>query len=332
MKKIILFLLAISSLVYAKVNTVVSILPQKTFVEAIGGDKVNVSLMVKPGNTPHTYEPKPSQMRDIAKAKLYFSIGVEFEEIWLPKFANQNKNLMIVDISKGIVKIEMEAHSHGDEEEHHDHDHGKHDDHDEHDHEDHGKHKDHDDHDKHEHEKHAKHDDHDEHEEEHHHDHDGLDPHVWTSPENAKVLAKNILRALVKADKANEVYYVANYEKLLSKIKKTDKEIKDILKDTPKGAHFMIFHPAWGYFAKQYSLTQLPIEVSGKNPKPKQMMHIIEEAKEEKVRAVFTNPEVSDATAKLIAKELNVPVVKISPLSPNWSENLINFAKAIANK
>ncbi len=92
MKKIfITFILGFTTLTYANVNAIVSILPQQTFVKAIGGEKVNISLMVKPGNSPHTYEPKPSQMRDISKADIYFSIGVEFEKAWLPKFMNQNK-------------------------------------------------------------------------------------------------------------------------------------------------------------------------------------------------------------------------------------------------
>ena len=115
MKKfgIILILLFIN-IAYAKVNAVVSILPQKTFVEAIGGNKVNVLVMVKPGESPHTYEPKPSQMRDLSKASIYFSIGVEFENIWIPKFANQNKKMKIVSVANKINKIAMGEHYHYD--------------------------------------------------------------------------------------------------------------------------------------------------------------------------------------------------------------------------
>ncbi|MBT6577626.1 MAG: zinc ABC transporter solute-binding protein, partial [Campylobacteraceae bacterium] len=109
-KFIILGMLGLISLVHAKINTVVSILPQKTFLKAIGGDKVNIALMVKPGNSPHTYEPKPSQMIDISKADIYFSIGIQFEEAWLPKFATQNKNMKIVNIGKSVKRIAMAEH------------------------------------------------------------------------------------------------------------------------------------------------------------------------------------------------------------------------------
>jgi len=294
MLKKYIFLVAVflTANVYANVNAVVSILPQKTFVEVIGGDKVNVSLMVKPGNSPHSYEPKPSQMKDIAKADIYFAIGVEFEGAWIPKFANQNKKMKIVTIAKGIEKIDMIPHSHGDEE----HGHGHHD--------------------------HGHHD----------HDHDHGDPHIWTTPSNVKIIAKNIYKYLARIDKANKDYYKANYEKFLVKIENTDKKIRSILKDTPKGTKFMVFHPAWGYFAKDYNLTQIAIEAGGKNPKPKQVMDLIKEAKEENVKAVFTAPEFSEKVAKQIAKEVGVPVVKISPLNPKWSQNLIKLAQSIANK
>ena len=225
MKKIILIMfLFVNSMLFANVNAVVSIAPQETFVKAIGGDKVNVSLMVKSGNSPHTYEPKPSQMRDISKADLYFTIGIEFEEAWLPKFTNQNKKMLVVHVDEHIKKIEMAEHDEHEakheakhEEDHDDHkDEAKHeDDHDDHKHEadhkdDHDDHKDEaehkDDHDDHKHEADHK-DDHDDHK------HEGDDPHVWTSPKNVKIIAKNIYDALVKTDKANQKYYKTNLDK-----------------------------------------------------------------------------------------------------------------------
>ena len=278
-----------TSFLYANVNAVVSVLPQKTFVEAIGADKVNVALMVKPGSSPHSYEPKPSQMKDISNADIYFSIDVEFEKVWLPKFASQNKKMQIVNLANGIEKMPMSEHHHGEEE-------------------------------------------HKEDKDEHDHEHESLDPHIWTSTANVKIIAKNIFNALVKLDSENETYYKNNYEKFIEHINQTDLTIKKILIDTASGTKFMVFHPAWGYFARDYGLTQVAIEAGGKNPKPKQVTYLIDEAKEEKVKAVFTAPEFSDKVAKQIAQEVGVPVIKVSPLNPKWSENLIQLANAIANK
>lgn len=94
----------------------------------------------------------------------------------------------------------------------------------------------------------------------------------------------------------------------------------------------MVFHPSWGYFAKAYNLQQIAVEVEGKEPKPKELIDLLKEAKEEKVKAIFTQPEFSDTTARVIAKELQIPVVKVSPLAADWSENLIKMAKSIAGK
>ena len=118
MQKTLLFLL-FTALSFAQTNIIVSVVPEKIFVDKIGGDKVHTSVMVEAGSSPHTYEPKPSQMKEITEANLYLSIGVEFESVWLEKFKNQNKNLVVFDISKDINKSVMEAHHH--EEEKHSH-------------------------------------------------------------------------------------------------------------------------------------------------------------------------------------------------------------------
>ena len=264
--------------VFAKVNVVVSILPEETFVKKIGGEHVVVTTMVQPGMEPHSFEPKPSQMKMLSKADTYFAIGVEFEKSWLDKFKAQNPKLDIVDVSKGIKRIKMLGY-HNDKREN---------------------------------------------------DNNGLDPHVWLSPSNAKIIAKNIYDELVKLDLKNRADYEKGYNDLISQIDKTDKEIKNILKSVKPNTKFLIFHPAWGYFAKEYGLIQVPIEQEGKEPKPKELIKLIKQAKADSVKTIIVEPEFSDKSAKLIAKEIGITVVKISPLNPNWSENLINMAKAIA--
>jgi len=124
--KYILIIFSFLTTIFAQTNIVVSIAPQQTFVEKIGGDKVSVSTMVRAGSDPHSYEPKPSQMIDISKANIYFPIGLEFENTWLDKFANQNKDMQFVEMTKDIEKITMKSHHHHDErhdnhKEHHEH-------------------------------------------------------------------------------------------------------------------------------------------------------------------------------------------------------------------
>jgi zinc transport system substrate-binding protein len=278
MKKILFLILFLNVFILANINAVVSILPEKTFVEAIGGNKVSVSLMVQPGNSPHTYEPKPSQMIKIAKADLYFAIDVEFEKVWLPKFKDLNPNMQIIDLADHISKIPMHGTEHDG------------------------------------------------------HDHEGSDPHIWTAPANVKIIARNIYDALVKKDPDNTDYYKKNLEIYLASIEATDRQISQLLSSLGTSRSFMVFHPSWGYFAKAYNLKQITVEVEGKEPKPKALIHLLKMAKKEKVKAIFTQPEFSDTVAKIIAKELQIPVIKVSPLAPDWSENLIKIANTIAGK
>jgi zinc transport system substrate-binding protein len=279
MYKIIIILIISSVFTLAKLNIAVSILPQKIFLEEIAGDKINVTLMVKAGNSPHTYEPKPSQMIEISNTSIYFSIGVEFENIWLSKFKNQNRSMKIENITKDILKIKMVKKDNN-----------------------------------------------------HNHRHDEkdklLDPHIWTSALNVKIIANNIYNILIKYDKKNKQYYKNNLDKFIVKIDNTHKKIKNILKDS-KNNKFMVFHPSWGYFAKEYNLKQIPIEISGKKPKPKELLKLIKKARAENIKVIFVSPEFSDKIANTIAKELNIKVKKVSPLNPNWSQNLIDLAKEI---
>ena len=297
--KYLLILSLLANYLFAKVEIAVSLLPQKTFVEKIAGDKANVIAMVKPGSNPHTYEPKPSQIKEISNAQLYFPIHLEFENIWLDKFAAQNKNMQIVSMTKGIQHILMKKHKH--------------------------KHK--------EDSKHV-HNDKENHHDEHNDEKETYvkpDPHTWTSTLNVKIMAKNIYDALVSVDSINKDYYKANYLTFLNEINDTDKKIREILIDLPSDSKFMVFHPSWGYFARDFALIQFQIEVEGKEPKPKILLELIEVAKKENIKAIFTQTEFSEKSAKSIANELNIKVIKESPLEADWSQNLINMANSIAN-
>jgi len=277
MKKYMITLLLFTyTALYAKLNIIASILPEQAFIQAIGGDKVHVTLMVKPGNSPHTYEPKPSQMKDIAKADLYLSMGVEFERVWLPKFADQNPKMQIIDISKGIEKHPISG-AVSDKTE-------------------------------------------------------NLDPHIWTSPANVKQLAKHILDTLIRVDDSNSAYYQKNHDTFIQTIKETDQKLHQILDPIPsQKRRFIVFHPSWGYFAKQYDLIQIPIEIDGRSPKPRAVQKLITQARELKIQTILTSPEFSDAVAKQIANELKIKVLKISPMDPKWSKNLLKLANTISN-
>ncbi len=287
MKKILsTCLLILGTFIYAKPIVVVSILPQESFVKKSLKDKIDVITMVAPGSSPHSYEPKPSQMKSLSNAALYFTIGVEFEEAWLKRFQAQNSQMLLVDMNKDITKRAMQEQQHN----------------------------------------------HDEHEDEHHHHHhDEFDPHTWTSPKNVAIMARNISETLCKIDPKNSAFYEQNLREFLSEIDATNATIKNILKSS-ENRKFMVFHPSWGYFADAFGLEQIALEVEGKNPKPKEIISIIKESKEHNIHTIFTQPEFSQKSATMIAKETNAKIYKITPLNPEWSQNLIKMAEAIAER
>ena len=83
----------------------VSIASIQWLVDQVGGEHVQTQSLTTSGDDPHTYEPSPAQMTAIAASDLYFTVGIEFEEIWLPKFTNANPDLQVVDISQGVDRI-----------------------------------------------------------------------------------------------------------------------------------------------------------------------------------------------------------------------------------
>ncbi len=275
-----MFLFSTSVFAIDKIDVVASILPQKYFIEKIGGDLVDVTVMVKPGASPHNYEPTPKQMVVLSRSKIYFSIGVHFETIWLEKFVSVNPKLMVVKTDKGIEKIPIASH---------DHDGNKHN--------------------------------------IEHNSNYIPDTHVWLSPPLVRIIIKNILEAFLYIDPDNKSEYESNYKKFDEEILGLDNEIKSILEGGRK--KFMVFHPSFGYFAQSYGLTQIPVEIEGKEPKPRDLNRLINHALEEEIKVIFVQPQFSSKSANTIADAIGGEVVYVDSLAYNWSENIIKIAKKV---
>ena len=160
------------------------------------------------------------------------------------------------------------------------------------------------------------------------HFHGSKDPHVWTSPPNVMILGRNILRGLLEVDPVHSSVYEANYKKFIMEIIDLDADIRRIFSEKGKGARFIVFHPAWGYFADAYGLEQIPIEIEGKEPKPAQLQHLITKAKAHSVTVIFVQPQFSIKSAHIIAKAIGGQVVFANPLHPDWADNLREQAMA----
>jgi zinc transport system substrate-binding protein len=158
----------------------------------------------------------------------------------------------------------------------------------------------------------------------------GIDPHIWLSPVSVKTIARHIYQNLVKADPLYQSVYHKNFKKFLIEINELDLEIKQIFKDTSK-KKFLVFHPAWSYFARDYRLIQIPIEIDGKHPRPADLKKLIDLARSEEIRFIIVQKQFDTHSAKAIMNEINGQVIQLDPLSENWPSNLKTIAIQMKN-
>jgi zinc transport system substrate-binding protein len=151
--------------------------------------------------------------------------------------------------------------------------------------------------------------------------HRGKDPHIWLSPQNAKLMVRNICSGLIQVDPQNEAYCTRNRDEYLAKLDALDKDIREGLSGI-KNRGFIVFHPAWGYFAKDYNLEQIPIEIGGKEPSAKDIADSIQKARELGIKIIFAEPQFNPKSAETIAKEIGGRVVFIDPLAEDYIGNM----------
>ena len=270
--------LLLASELIAKPVVIASIAPVEYLAKAVGGDKIEVQILAK-GDV-HSYEPKPNDMKAVAKARIFIAAGLEFEEAWIPRFKASAKNLVVVKSDAKIAKLKEEYAGREAKE-------GKHAGQAEHD------------------EKHEAH----------------ADPHVWLNPMLAITMARNISDALIDMDKANKDFYLENFQKLMNDLLAFDESAKESLAGL-KNRKFVVYHPAWGYFAAHYDLEQISIERSGKEPKIDEMASTLKMIKDENIKVIFADPNRSQKSAQILAGQTGAKVELLDPLGYNLLENL----------
>ncbi len=251
----------------------VSVLPQAFFVEKIGGDNVRVLVMVPPGASPATYEPKPRQLASLSQCRLYLAQGLPFEKAWLTRFRKSNPGMEIIHCYEGVERVVLgtsQKQTNG-----------------------------------------------------------FPDPHIWLSPPLVEVEARNILQALMEHDPAKAKYYQENYRKFVHEIVDLDIKIQNLYLGIGNRNSFLVYHPAWGYFARAYGLRQVVVEKGGKEPLAHDMKKLIVFARNKGFKYLFIQPQVSTHSARVIAKSIGARLVALDPLARQWDANLLVAAKKI---
>ncbi|MBN1257442.1 MAG: zinc ABC transporter substrate-binding protein [Planctomycetes bacterium] len=313
-----------------KLKIFVSILPLQDFVEKVGGDLVEVEVLVPPGQSPATYTVTAKQMARLVKADLLFTCGLPFEDALLPKIKRLVKSQKVVNTAQYIrpykingtffmpvkdepdSKAETGQTAEGDSNtrpqdeaasavavavdqavEPEDEGHFEQ--------EEHGE----------------------------HYSMEDRDPHTWLSPLLAKAQVYTISQNLCKIDPDNAETYKANqaaFEKELTKLHhRLYRELRPM-----RHKMFIVFHPAFGYFARAYGLWQLIIEEDGKPPSAKRLAELIALAKEKEAKVIFVQKQFDHRAAQTIADEIGGSLIEVDPLAKDYIKNMTEMGDQIA--
>lgn len=286
----------------------VSILPQKYILEQIAGDRYHINVLVPDGSGPETYEPTAMQMLEMSRSKACIITGLlDFEKSWLTKISEQYPELQVVNTSTRVDLIEGHEGEEGDAGDEATAGHAGDVGHEEHD------------------------GDHNHAEAGHHHHAGGIDPHIWLSIRAVKAQSDMILDYLVKSDPENGQMYTDNHSKFIVRMDSLDKIIADKFNALEKPVSFMIYHPSLGYYARDYDLLQIPIELEGKEPSPAYMMDLIDQAKDVNITTIFYSEQFDKRSAETLARQLNVKLTAFNPLAENIEKNLLSITENIVN-
>ena len=274
----------------------VTIEPLRLFTEVIAGERWRVVSMVPQGNSPETYDPTPQQLVELERSRAYLLIGhIGFERTWKDRMASNAPQLPMFDTSEGVDLIRgghRHEHAHQDTQLHSN-------------------------------------------EEKAENGHSiadddlSIDPHIWNSPRNARIIARNVAEALKTIDPEGEAVYKRGLDSLCLVIDRTDSVVRTLLAQPNAGRTFLIYHPALTYFARDYGLNQIAIENEGKEPTPAHLAELIETCRSRQVRVVFVQPEFDQRNAALIAQQTGSTVIPINPLAYDWSKELVRTAQAL---
>lgn len=267
----------------------VTLPPQAEMVKEIGGDRVDVFVMMPPGSDPHTYEPGPALVARAAEADLYITLGTglfPIEDSLVSRLKDVSPDLVVVDSSQGITRLM---------------------DHDENDHSDgssdtgsfkpespSG---------------------------------ENPDPHIWLSLRNAVIMSENTRDAMIVADPAHEKEYRENCERYTARLRGLDQSINDTFSRNNPGI-ILVTHPAWEYFARDYHLEMVAIGQDGKEPTVKDIESLITLARSRDIRVVFSEAQESSRQAETIAREIGGTVRVIDPLAADYLANMGRVAEA----
>jgi len=159
-------------------------------------------------------------------------------------------------------------------------------------------------------------------------DRDIEDPHIWLGPQQLRDMAEGLRDTLSDLAPNHADEFAVNADAWIARLDAADADAKVRLAPY-EGRAFLVFHPAFGYFADSYGLRQIAIEQRGMEPGPQRIASAIDRARAENIGTVFMQVGFAEDEAKTIASEIGAKVVTSNPLAPDLIGNLAEIAVAI---
>jgi zinc transport system substrate-binding protein len=142
-------------------------------------------------------------------------------------------------------------------------------------------------------------------------------------------MVEDIYEGLVELDPENEAYYAQNRDAYLEELDALDARIREKLEGHEE-RNFMVYHPSWGYFAADYNLTMISVEIEGKEPSAQDLADLVDLAKEKEVKVIFVQSQFSTRSADVLAQEIGGEVVAVDPLAKDYIANMDNISDIFA--
>jgi zinc transport system substrate-binding protein len=263
-----------------KLLVAATIVPLGDFCQKIGGDLVQVQVLIPPGASPHMFEPAPSVMARASQARVFVYIGAGLEP-WATKLLTSRgpDNLVVVEAARGIPLL-MTGQHHGPGEGDTPDQAGRHPD-----------------------------------QEKSHGHHLSGNPHIWLDPVLAQDICRKIAAAFIQADPGHRALYEANLQVYLAALAELNRDM-ETRAHSWRLRDFVSFHPAFSYLARRYGLNEVDVieAAPGREPTPRHLQNLVAAIRRSGIKVVFAEPQLNPRVAEVIAQEAGVKVLMLDPI------------------
>ncbi|WP_148925801.1 zinc ABC transporter substrate-binding protein [Stutzerimonas stutzeri] len=289
-----------SAQAHAEIEVLTSIKPLQLIAAAVQDGAGKPAVLLPPGASPHHYAMRPSDVRQIRSADLFYWIGPDMEGFLAPVLTGRKGPSVAIQSLPGVTLRHFGEAAREHEAEHDDHDDHAEQAHDDHAHEAADAHA-------------ADHDDHDEHD--HAHRPGSLDAHLWLLPANAVTIAEGMAQDMAKADPANAERYQANLAAFKQRLAALDKRLSQRLSAT-RTKPFFVFHEAYEYFEAAYGIKHAGVFSAGGEAQPgaRHVAAMRERLEQAGPSCVFYEPPVRPRLADSLTRGLPVKVAELDAL------------------